>query len=78
MKIIRKKELREIEIPFVDNKKYCSNCGEETYLQDVYCNNCGEKLIFENKMGVYRGNCPNCNELYYEGAKYCTRCGYKL
>jgi len=78
MTIIRKKEPKEVEILFVDNKKYCSNCGEETYLQDVYCNNCGEQLIFENKMGVYKSNCPNCNEFYYEGAKYCTRCGHKL
>jgi hypothetical protein len=78
MKVFRKKEPKEIEIPFVDSKKYCSNCGEETYLQDRYCNNCGDQLIFENKMGVYRANCPSCNEYYYEGANYCTKCGHKL
>ncbi|TXT67324.1 MAG: membrane protein of unknown function [Promethearchaeota archaeon] len=78
IKTLRRKDLREIDIPFVDSKKYCSKCGEETYLQDRYCNNCGEQLIFENKMGVYKANCPNCDEMYYERAKYCTKCGYKL
>ena len=38
-----KKKKEKVEVPFIDSKKICSNCGESTYLSNKYCGFCGHQ-----------------------------------
>lgn len=74
----RKKKEKEMQMPFIDSKKFCVKCGESMFLADKFCTSCGEKQIFPQKMGTYIGRCANCKGLIYETAEFCPRCGEKI
>jgi len=74
----RKKKEKEMQMPFIDSKKFCVKCGESMFLADKFCTSCGEKQIFPQKMGTYIGRCANCEGLIYETAEFCPRCGEKI
>lgn len=62
-------------IPFIDNKKFCTKCGEGVFLADRFCTDCGEQLIHPHKMGTYAANCEICGGRQYESALFCPNCG---
>ena len=64
----RKKE--DIELPFSDSKKFCSECGEPLYLSNKYCGSCGSQQIYEDMFGTYVSRCIQCNALINDKSKY--------
>jgi len=74
----KKKKEREMQMPFIDSKKFCVKCGESMFLADKFCVSCGERQIFSQKMGTYIARCDNCEGLIYETAEFCPKCGKKI
>ncbi|TFG14208.1 MAG: hypothetical protein EU535_03715 [Promethearchaeota archaeon] len=77
---MRSKERKKVDIqlPFSDSKKFCSNCGKEIYLSNKFCGACGSQQVYEEMFGTYISRCSNCNSLVNDKAQYCTECGKKV
>lgn len=73
----QKKKTEKIELPFIDSKKICTNCGESTYLSNKYCGSCGHQIIYPESIGVFTSKCHKCNGLVYDKAEFCPHCGSK-
>jgi hypothetical protein len=73
-----KEETEEIELPFIDSKKVCNNCGKSIYLSNKYCGSCGKQVIFSENVGIYTLKCSNCQGYIYDDAEYCPTCGKEL
>ncbi|MFX1281524.1 MAG: zinc ribbon domain-containing protein [Promethearchaeota archaeon] len=74
----QKEEVEEIELPFIDSKKVCNNCGKSIYLSNKYCGSCGNQMIFSENVGIYTSKCSNCDGYIYEEAEFCPTCGTEI
>ena len=71
----QKEKAEEIELPFIDSKKVCNNCGKPIYLSNKYCGFCSNQVIYPENIGIYTSKCVKCDGYVYEGAKFCPNCG---
>jgi hypothetical protein len=73
-----KEEIEEMELPFIDSKKVCNNCGEKIYLSNKFCGSCGNQAIFPENVGIYTQKCPICDGYIYDNAEFCPTCGTEV
>ncbi|MFX0082496.1 MAG: zinc ribbon domain-containing protein [Candidatus Hodarchaeota archaeon] len=74
----QKEKIEDIELPFIDSRKECNNCGKSIYLSNKYCGSCGNQVIYAENVGIYTSKCPICDGYIYEEAEFCPTCGTEV